>query len=124
MTKFYSKYIIKNDVKSIPYIFDVVNTDYIDDTPFRNQEYSEIRTKYTLKTNVNISEIEKIINLASKFCTVNLAVIKILNKNTILKLYKNKNHGSHIRDFFVLFIIFTITAINGIITHISSWRRI
>lgn len=28
---------------------DVVNTDYIDDTPFRNQEYSEIRTKYTLK---------------------------------------------------------------------------
>ena len=29
---------------------DVVNTDNIGDTPFKNQEYSEIRTKYFLKT--------------------------------------------------------------------------
>lgn len=86
MTKFYSKYIIKKDVKSIPYIFDVVNTDYIDDTPFRNQEYSEIRTKYTLKTDVNISEIEKIINLASKFCTVNLAVDKDIKQEHYIEI--------------------------------------
>lgn len=65
---------------------DVVNTDYIDDTPFRNQEYSEIRTKYTLKTDVNISEIEKIINLASKFCTVNLAIDKDIKQEHYIEI--------------------------------------
>ena len=65
---------------------DVVNTEYIDDTPFRNQEYSEIRTKYTLKTDVNISEIEKVINLASKFCTVNLAIDKDIKQEHYIEI--------------------------------------
>ncbi len=53
---------------------DVRVTENIDDTPFKYQEYDEIRTLYSLKTKSDISEIEKVISLASKFCTVNIAI--------------------------------------------------
>lgn len=55
---------------------DVENTDNISDTPFKNQKYTEIRTTYSLNTSSSIEELEKVIDLASKFCTVNIAIDK------------------------------------------------
>ena len=65
---------------------DVVNTDNIGDTPFKNQEYSEIRTKYFLKTDVSIDDIEKVIKLAGKICTVNIAVDKNIKQTHTIEL--------------------------------------
>lgn len=65
---------------------DVVNTDNIGDTPFKNQEYSEIRTKYFLKTDASIDYIEKVIKLAGKICTVNIAVDKNIKQTHTIEL--------------------------------------
>lgn len=65
---------------------DVINTDNIGDTPFKNQEYSEIRTKYSLKTKASVEEINKVIELASKFCTVNIAVDSNIKQTYTIEL--------------------------------------
>lgn len=65
---------------------DVINTDNIDDTPFKTQEYLEIRTKYSLKTDANIDMINKVIELANKFCTVNLAIDSNIKQTYIVEL--------------------------------------
>lgn len=79
-------YKIKFEDLSIEVEADVVSTDNIGDTPFKNQEYSEIKTKYSLKTDANIDEIDKAINLASKICTVNLAVDKNIKQSHTIEL--------------------------------------
>lgn len=79
-------YNIKFEDLSIEVEADVEITDNIGDTPFKNQEYSEIRTKYSLKTDVSIDEINKVIILAGKFCTVNLAVDKNIKQSHTIEL--------------------------------------
>ncbi len=64
----------------------VVSTDNIGDTPFKNQEYSEIRTKYSLKTDASIDQLDRVINLANKICTVNLAVDKNIKQSHTIEL--------------------------------------
>ncbi|MFT4444696.1 MULTISPECIES: OsmC family protein [unclassified Parvimonas] len=64
----------------------VVSTDNIGDTPFKNQEYSEIRTKYSLKTDASIDQLDRVINLANKICTVNLAVDKNIKQFHTIEL--------------------------------------
>ena len=82
-SKFYK---IKFEDLSIQVEADVVNTDNIENTPFKNQVYSEIRTKYSLKTDASIEEIKKAIILASRICTVNLAVDSSIKQTHSIEL--------------------------------------
>lgn len=54
--------------------------DNILDTPFKNQKYNEIKTIYTLKTDVKKEKLFEIVKLASKFCTVNIAIDKSIKQ--------------------------------------------
>lgn len=65
---------------------DVEILDNILDTPFKDQKYSEIKTIYTLKTEAKESEIKKAILLASKFCTVNIAIDKSIKQTFTIKV--------------------------------------
>lgn len=54
--------------------------DNILDTPFKNQKYNKIKTIYTLKTDVKKEKLFEIVKLASKFCTVNIAIDKSIKQ--------------------------------------------
>ena len=79
-------YKIKFEELNIEVEADVLSTDNIGETPFKNQEYSEIRTKYSLKTDASIDKIDKVIDLANKICTVNIAVDKNIKQSHKIEL--------------------------------------
>lgn len=60
--------------------------DNILDTPFKNQKYNEIKTIYTLKTDVKKEKLFEIVKLASKFCTVNIAIDKSIKQTFEIKI--------------------------------------
>lgn len=61
--------------------------DNIGDTPFKNERYKYLKSIYTLKTESTIDEVRKVIDLASKFCTIDIgfdhSVERILEINIV-----------------------------------------
>lgn len=75
--KFYN---LKFSFLSVEVSSQVELLDNILDTPFKNQKYNEIKTIYTLKTDVKKEKLFEIVKLASKFCTVNIAIDKSIKQ--------------------------------------------
>lgn len=75
--KFYN---LKFSSLSVEVCAQVELLDNILDTPFKNQKYNEIKTIYTLKTDVKKEKLFEIVKLASKFCTVNIAIDKSIKQ--------------------------------------------
>lgn len=65
-------YKIKFSDLSIEVEAEVELLDNIDETPFKNEKYKYLKSIYSLKTESSIDEIKKVINLASKFCTIDI----------------------------------------------------
>lgn len=81
--KFYN---LKFSSLSVEVCAQVELLDNILDTPFKNQKYNEIKTIYTLKTDVKKEKLFEIVKLASKFCTVNIAIDKSIKQTFEIKI--------------------------------------
>lgn len=60
--------------------------DNISDTPFKNQRYKFINIEFTLKTDASLEEIKRLISIAEKFCTVEIAIDKNIERNLKINL--------------------------------------
>lgn len=62
--------------------------DKIGDTPFSDEKYKFIKIHYSLNTDADIEDIKKVIELSTRFCTIDIAIdpsIERIIDITILK---------------------------------------